>query len=142
MLIYKIISPNTDLVYVGRTTYTLRQRLWGHRSSYKSWLAGKARLCTSFKVLEHGDYSIVLIEETEDASREGYWIRELNACNLNNGSFDRAAHDKARYEEKKDGILERLREKIPCDHCGRIVNRSSMIPHKRTTICQNTASTE
>jgi hypothetical protein len=141
MLIYKLISPNTDLVYVGHTDRTLSCRLSLHRSHYKRWLAGiREGVCSSIKVLEHGDYSIVLIEETEDADREGYWIRELNACNKMTYEYsggDKVAYHKARYQEKRDGILARMLEKIPCDNCGRIVCRGAMAKHKRTDRCVN-----
>jgi len=138
MLIYKIISPNTDLVYVGSTIKTLRKCLADHHYQHKGWLAGKRYYCTSFKVLEHGDCSIELIEEAEHASRKGYWIRELNACNhILYQHPNKASRNKAHYEEKRDGILERMREKIPCDNCGRIVCRSSMTAHKETKRCVN-----
>jgi ribosomal protein S27E len=138
MLIYKVTSPNTDLVYVGHTDNT-RYRLIRHRSAYKAWLAGKSYscYCSSYKVLEHGDYSISTIEETEDADREGYWIKELKACNIVKFDYDSIAWQTDYYEEKRDGILERKREKVPCDHCGRIVCRGDMAKHKRTKRCQN-----
>jgi ribosomal protein S27E len=138
MLIYKITSPNTDLVYVGHTDNTHR-RLCFHRSHYKAWLAGKSYsvYCSSYKVLEHGDYSISTIEETEDADREGYWIKELNACNERKLDYDSIAWQKDYYEENKDRILARKLEKIPCDNCGRIVCRDHMSRHKRTDRCVN-----
>tara|TARA_R110001606_G_scaffold160637_1_gene304592 strand:- start:99 stop:659 length:561 start_codon:yes stop_codon:yes gene_type:complete len=141
MLIYKITSPNIDLVYVGHTDNT-HTRLCNHRSAYKAWLAGKSYscYCSSYKVLEHGDYSISTIEETEDAAREGYWIRELNACNERTMEYymgDKLAWKKAYYEDNKDRILVRQLEKIPCDNCGRVVARGDMARHKRTKRCQN-----
>lgn len=137
MKIYKIISPNTDLVYVGRTTQTLRRRFSLHRSDCKRYLAGNGNYYTSIKVLEHGDCSIELIEETDDKSREFYWMKELNSCNHITGSFDRVAWSKARYEKNKDSIREKQSEKIPCDNCGRIVGRWTMPAHKRSKRCQN-----
>ena len=81
MKIYKITSPNTELVYVGMTTKTLKRRLQGHRSSAKMYSRGVPKYCSSFKVLDCGDAVIELIEETDDARREAYWIAELNTCN-------------------------------------------------------------
>jgi predicted RNA-binding Zn-ribbon protein involved in translation (DUF1610 family) len=109
MLIYKITSPNTDLVYVGKTNQTLRQRLQCHHSAYKGWLAGKPNIsCTSFKVLEHGGAIIELIEETEDASgkqREEYWINAItNTCNQIRGLFDQAAYNRVHYAENREEI--------------------------------------
>jgi hypothetical protein len=139
MLIYKIASPNTDLVYVGHTDMTIRKRLNYHRSAYKAWLAGKSYsvYCSSYKVLEHGDYSISTIEETEDADREGYWIRELNTCNINKLDYDHLAWQRNYHQENKDRVRVRKLEKMPCDNCGRIVRRGDMAKHKRTDRCVN-----
>jgi len=144
MLIYKITSPNTDIVYVGKTTATLRQRLWGHHSQYKGWLAGKPNIsnCTSFKVLEHGDATIELIEETDDASREYHWINAIdNTCNVVRGRplFDHAAYHRARYAENKEEINAKENQREPCLKCGRIVNHSNMARHQRTKVCQDHA---
>ena len=134
MRIYKIISPNTDRVYVGKTDQTLKQRLWEHRSRYKAWLAGTRHYCSSYKVLEHGDYSIELIEETD---REGYWIKEMNTCNIVKFDHDHAAYNRAYKAANRESLNEKKREKVPCSNCGRAVNRSSMTRHKRTKICKN-----
>ena len=179
MLIYKIISPNTDLVYVGKTKCTLNRRLSGHLSKYKAWLAGKpVSNCSSYKVLEHGDCSIVLIE---DGSREGYWIKEMNACNTMTLDYDHAACMKAYQVENKETLIEYWKgyreanqevireykrayhaanretisekqrayretnreairekrgEKVACDNCGTVVNRSCMARHKKSGRCQ------
>jgi len=165
MLIYKIISPNTDLVYVGMTVRRLVQRLACHRSNYKRYLAGISGYCSSYKVLECGDCTIELIEETDDKSREFYWIRELNTCNdCRYHQSERAQKyvaerdgiledRKASYVINKDAILEDRKayyqrnkktqaEKIACDNCGRVVSRSGMTAHKKRKSCQNTASAE
>jgi len=110
MLIYKITSPNTDIVYVGQTSQTLRRRFSGHHTNYKGFLAGnpKAGSCTSIKVLEHGDATIDLIEETEDVSREFYWINTIpNTCNVKRGVFDYAANNHDYHEENKEEISAR-----------------------------------
>tara|TARA_R110001606_G_scaffold390577_1_gene557666 strand:- start:66 stop:494 length:429 start_codon:yes stop_codon:yes gene_type:complete len=140
MRIYKIISPNTDLVYVGKTDQTLNKRLSGHRSKYKAWLAGKSYsyYCSSYKVLEHGDYSIELIEETD---REGYWIKEMNTCNIVKFDHDHAAYNRAYKAANRESLNEKKREKVPCSNCGRAVNRSSMTRHKGRKVCKNMTET-
>jgi predicted RNA-binding Zn-ribbon protein involved in translation (DUF1610 family) len=152
MLIYKITSPNTDLVYVGQTNKTLKWRFQKHHSSYKAWLAGKPKAiyCTSYKVLEHGDARIELIEETDD---EDYWINAIpNTCNERRGLFDRAAYSRAyreenkeeinarasvHYAENKEEINARRRQKEPCPKCGTVVTRGAMTRHQRSKSCQN-----
>ena len=139
MLIYKITSPNTDLVYVGKTIRTLKWRFDHHHSHYKRWLVGKPKIsnCGSFKVLEHGDATIELIEKTDDASREYHWIRELNACNERWGLYDAAAYHKVRYAEKKEEICARKRQREPCSNCGRVLSHGYMTIHQKTKSCQN-----
>jgi len=68
--VYKIISNNTDLIYIGSCILELRKRLWGH----------KQKKISSRNVIECGEYDIVLIEKyscndnTELRMREQYWI--------------------------------------------------------------------
>jgi hypothetical protein len=159
MKIYKITSPHTDLVYVGKTKRTLVSRLYNHRADCKKHLEGfLSKRCSSWRVLEHGDCSIELIEETEDASREGFWIRELQACNklkLGGRDWERhaatqkkryhnnrdtiSAKGKKYYEDKKDVILERMKERIACDNCGKVVSSGNMLKHKKTKRCRETS---
>ena len=74
--IYKIISTHTDKIYIGSTIeLTLAQRLAGHKRAYKQYLAGKHRFVTSFELLQHPEYKIVLIESYPCNTRD-----ELLAC--------------------------------------------------------------
>mgnify|MGYP003628386466 CR=1 FL=1 len=126
MLIYKLISENTDLIYVGKTIQTLKRRLWEHRSKYKRYIEGTSiKYCSSYKVLEHGDYSIVLIGETEDDSSERFWIKQLDACNERTLDYDE---------------LEYQAKRVACRNCGAVVNRGSMLRHKRSQRCQNSSA--
>ena len=151
MLIYKISSPNTDLVYVGETNQTLGRRFSCHLSNDKRFLAGKMKTrCTSYKVLEHGGAIIELIEESDD---EDYWINAIpNTCNERRGLFDRAAYSRAyreenkeeinarasvHYAENKEEINARRRQKEPCPKCGTVVTRGAMTRHQRSKSCQN-----
>ena len=61
--IYKIVCNETELTYVGSTALKyLSTRLEGHKRSYKSHLDGKYPYVTSFKVIESGNFDIILIE--------------------------------------------------------------------------------
>ena len=81
MKIYKISSPQTDDVYIGKTTQTLKIRFRNHKSGYKQYCYEKRRFCFSFLVVCYEDSKIDLIEETDDETRERYWIRKLDCCN-------------------------------------------------------------
>ena len=54
--IYKLTSPNTDMIYIGSTGDVLKERLRGHR---------KTNDCSSKILFEFGDVSIHLIREVE-----------------------------------------------------------------------------
>lgn len=79
--IYKLISNQTNKVYVGSTcTPRLSTRIAGHRNSYIKWKNNKGRYVTSFELLKYDDCKIVLIEnfpcQTKDELRakEQHWI--------------------------------------------------------------------
>ena len=79
--IYKLISTETDNVYVGSTSLNyLCKRLVSHRSDYKRWLAKKRNYVSSYEILKYEDCKIILIEDfpcdSKDqlTSREQYWI--------------------------------------------------------------------
>ena len=85
--IYKIVSIDSDDVYIGSTTFHLSTRLSKHKSDYKQYLNGKRGYVTSFKILEKNNYDIVLIEEfpcnskQELHERERYHIENNNCVN-------------------------------------------------------------
>jgi predicted peptidase len=85
--IYKIICNTTGLTYYGSTCEpTLARRLVGHVHAHKCWKSGKkVTLIASLKVIEGGNYTIVLVElfpcdiKMELHKRERYHI-ETNEC--------------------------------------------------------------
>ena len=143
MKIYCITSPNTKLLYVGKTIQTLAKRMIGHRSDMKRYVRGKTtKYCSSYKVIECGDAVIELIEEIDDNSREAHWIRELGACNQRTmDAIDWSDHasileyNRKYRMENRDALRKRKNEQIPCDHCGKSIIRQSMAKHKRTKRC-------
>ena len=60
--IYRIVCNITGLQYIGSTTQALSKRLSYHKSHHKQWLKGTSNYITSFKIIESGNYDIVLIE--------------------------------------------------------------------------------
>ena len=88
--IYKIKCNITGQTYIGSTCEkTLARRLAGHTRAYKRHLDGKFSNVSSFKVLENGDYFIVLLESVncenndELKARERFHI-ENNKCTNKN----------------------------------------------------------
>lgn len=70
--IYEITSNNTDMIYIGSCTISLKKRLIVH----------KTKKCSSKCIIECGDYNINLIEDyscnnfDELRMREQYWINK------------------------------------------------------------------
>ena len=62
---YKIISSNTDKIYIGSTVQSIAERLHKHENNYKRYQEGKYHFTTSYEILEFKDYSIQLIETLE-----------------------------------------------------------------------------
>ena len=86
--IYKLVSNQTDDVYIGSTSQKiLSKRFDGHRQHYKCWCEGKENehYMTSYEILKHGDAQIILIEnypcndKYELEARERFQI-ENNKC--------------------------------------------------------------
>ena len=95
-LIYRIISPNTELVYIGHTTKPLRTRLAGHLREFQD--AARTKRCSSAKVIEKGGATIELLEaypcESKRAAqdRERFYIERTPNCvnkNVPNGKRKR-----------------------------------------------------
>ena len=87
--IYKIVCNVTGLVYIGSTCQRLCERLRGHVSNYKRYLAKKYQKVTSFDVLQNKDFYIELIEShvcnTKDElhKEEAMYIRNTDCVNRN-----------------------------------------------------------
>ena len=106
--IYKITGGG--FTYIGSTTTSLSRRLAHHRNDLKSFKEGKRKYeLTSFRVLEHPDYAISLIEKypcednEELHSRERYWIENTDCVNRFIPNRSKAEH----YQDNKEIILEK-----------------------------------
>ena len=85
--IYKLVSFQTDKVYVGSTTQSLSKRKAKHKCDYKRWLDGKKHYITSFELIKYDDNDIILLEEypcenkMELHKREREWIERVECVN-------------------------------------------------------------
>ena len=112
--IYQIVDYTNDNVYIGSTCeITLAKRLAKHVGDYKRYLNGKGNYITSYKVLENGNYDILLIEnfacESKDElhKREGFHIK--NALNCINKRIEGRTDAQYRQDNKKI-ILEKAKQ--------------------------------
>lgn len=84
--IYAIRAPGTNEVYIGSTVLPLSRRMSQHRAHFKRWKVAKDPFVTSFKILEHEEAYIELIEmfpcnsKEELNRREGEIIRATENC--------------------------------------------------------------
>ena len=72
--IYKIVDNTNGDVYIGQTKQKyLSERLAQHRSPNNKSI--------SREIIKNGDYEIMLIEETDDKTRERYYIENTECIN-------------------------------------------------------------
>ena len=74
--VYINVCNATGKVYIGSTTQTLSMRLAGHRDGYKRFANGKYHNVSSFEIIQHNNYDIVLIENISCESKEELHRRE------------------------------------------------------------------
>lgn len=125
--IYKIVSNQTEDIYIGSTVQALSVRLACHRRDYKNYKDGKHTNVTSFDILKYGDAKIYLIEEypcdnkEQLFAREGYYIKKLDCVNKQiAGRGKKQYHQdnkeqlneksKERYKNNREAILKRHKE--------------------------------
>lgn len=68
--IYKLISNNTEKIYIGATTQLLCKTLSKHKSDYNKWCDNQLNYITSYDIFEHGDVEIVLLKEYPCENKE------------------------------------------------------------------------
>jgi hypothetical protein len=81
--IYKIWSNNTNMIYIGSTCKTKKERLDKHISNFNCYCRGSDQaLMTSFYILDNDHFDIDIIElfpcenEKELIDRESHYIRK------------------------------------------------------------------
>ena len=147
---YKIISANTNMVYVGSTKKTLEERLQKHDRDYKYFQEGKQRYITSFEILEFKNYSIELIEtklcetKTDRDTRECWHI--INTANTVNKCLPgrtmtqyHQEHEEEihRYQQQYQQVnREHTNQKHNCN-CGGKYTTAHKATHEKTKKHQN-----
>lgn len=142
--IYRIVCNITGKQYIGSTTENyLCNRLRSHVGTYKT-----KKDTTSREVLENGNYSIILIENSpcnnkdELLQRERYFIESMECVNKHiPGRTDQEwrkdnkeiIKKKNREYHKKNykEINEKRSVKITCE-CGCLISKRNIIRHKKT----------
>jgi hypothetical protein len=86
--IYKLVSNETDDIYIGSTCQRLLcMRFGDHKKNYRQWLEGKNHYRTSYEIVKQDSCQITLIEnypckdKYELESRERYHIENTSCVN-------------------------------------------------------------
>ena len=108
--VYKLVNTNSDKIYIGSTTRSLKQRLNGHKSNFNM-----NHNISSKKLFEiDGIVSILLLEafpcnsKKELTERERYYI-EMNKDIVANFQIPTRTHQEY-YEANKEKIIEQHKE--------------------------------
>lgn len=116
--IYKIISKNTNNIYIGSTCKDIRKRFDEHKRNYNSFLNNKCKYIASFEILKYGDCKIELVEDcvydtkAELRQREGYYIVNLdNVINKNIAGRSKKDYQKKYYKEYYEKNKEEIKDK-------------------------------
>jgi hypothetical protein len=116
--IYKLVSFQTDKIYIGSTCEKLTVRKAKHKANYKSFLQGKGHVVTAFEILKYDDVDIILLEncpcENKEQlhKKERFYIENTNNC-VN--KYIPTRTDKEYYEDNIEKIKkyrEQNKEKI------------------------------
>ena len=134
--IYKLVSSNTDEIYIGSTIKTLEKRKYGHLSAFKQWKDGKPNTSlSSFRIIEAGDVEIVLLElypcdtKNELFYRERYWMEKLKCVNIYRPIVGQE-EQKEYYEQNKEQILKKKKEQY-------LKNNEQILKKKKESYEQN-----
>lgn len=82
--IYKIKNTENNMLYVGKTTYSLEDRFEGHINDSKDERRKHRKLYIAMNEIGIDKFSIELIEEVDNdiaSIREMYWIEKLDTYN-------------------------------------------------------------
>ena len=153
--IYKLISNNTDDIYIGSTIQKLCDRKAKHKYDYKRYLRNECNYTKAFEIIKYDDCIIELIlsypcENRKELERkEGEFIKktkcnntyiagrtskELNYYKYHNNEkykLNIIRINKKSYEKRKEQIAEKRKIKIKCK-CGSEYRKSDKARHEKT----------
>ena len=125
-IIYKVYTK--DKTYYGKSTSSLIQRWWGHKSTFNAYKKGKGRNMTVYDLLKEDDVKIELLEEIEIENkcdiklkeREAYYIKNFECVN----KTIPLRTPKEYVKVNKEKIKQYGKEKVICPCCLKSMNKS------------------
>lgn len=136
--IYKIVSSVIPDVYIGSTTMSIHDRLRHHVNHYNKYKRGKNGFITSFKLIEHENYNVELIEDfpcdsiVDLRKRERFHIENIeNCCNKHLPGRTKDEYNKYYYGIHKEKLNNHKAERFQCE-CGASVRMGDKATHYKT----------
>jgi selenocysteine-specific translation elongation factor len=107
----------SGLNYYGSTTQPLYKRLYEHKKYYKHSLKNECiTKLTAFKIIEGGNFDIILVEEypcqnkSQLERRERFYIESNECVNKNVPTRTQKEYQKANAESRKDKRIKKYNE--------------------------------
>ena len=119
--IYSIRSYQTELIYIGSTFGTLRQRLYKHKHNFKQFNLQKYHYTTSYEIVKYDDAYVELVKTYENVNKmelhrfEGEHIRKIKCVNIQiAGQTDKEYYEnnKAKLKEYREINKDKIKDKI------------------------------
>jgi hypothetical protein len=124
--IYKLTSPQTESVYVGSTTESIKSRMSKHKTNYKRYTNGKHNYVSSYEILKHNDAIIELLEQKEYKDKKEMFERERFFMN----SIENTVNKNRCGVSHKESV-EHDGEKFICE-CGGVYTRKNRNAHNKS----------
>lgn len=136
--VYKIVCNITKEEYIGSCCIPLPKRKYYHIDDHKKWKKGnKRRYMSVFKIIDRGNFDIILIEDypcqnkRQLLARERYWFDNIQNINQNKPichEGEKQEVQKKYREEHKVELQEWKKVEIQCE-CGVIYTQSHKQRH-------------
>jgi hypothetical protein len=133
------IACNDPLItdfYIGFTT-NFRRRILCHKHNTQNPNCGKYNLKLYKFIRENGgidNWSFYMIEEGTDRAREKHFYEMLQpTLNIQHCGLTMREYRKKYYasEKGREITLANFRRKVECEHCGKVLSKSSVCLHKK-----------
>ena len=118
--VYKIVSENSNAVYIGSTIFEIEDRLRKHMLDYEFYEKYKYHYCSSYEVLKSGKCSVLLLEDNigknELLVKESKYINDnLDRCvNLVDPLSRRRIFEKDEESKKREIESRKYMIKLVC----------------------------
>ena len=136
--IYKLISPNTNKIYIGSTCKKyLCQRMADHNSRFRKWDLNNndEKYYSSFEIMKCGDVKIILLESVNCDSKDELLKKEREHIDKNkNDIINKNLPTRTRkqyYQDNIESIKEKKNTKINCE-CGKNYTLTNKAKHLRS----------